>query len=122
MPRKRQRDGQGTLWDADAGRASRDVALERVGRGRTEWIETATGALRDVAVGQVHLDSEDVWRRLESWGVADPGERRTMGRVMRYGVEAAWIARDHTGNATARTRHLGLKTVYRSLLYRAPAP
>jgi hypothetical protein len=71
--------------------AARDEGIARAADHNADWRTFASLALRDVAVAQEDLTSDDVWRVLHQHKIPDPTEPRAMGPVMLAGVTDEWI-------------------------------
>jgi hypothetical protein len=100
-------------------RVARDEAIRRVEDHSIVWRSFARLALRDAAVFDEHLTSDDVWHVLHMHRVPDPIEPRAMGPVMLAGVRDGWIIATNKveiSNDPASPNHKRPQRVYRSLI------
>lgn len=100
-------------------RVARDEAIRRVEDHSVIWRSFARLALRDAAVFDEYLTSDDVWHVLKMHHVPDPIEPRAMGPVMLAGVRDGWIvATDKVkiSDDPASPNHNRPQRVYRSLI------
>lgn len=100
-------------------RLARDESIAQAEQASAAWRSFAKRALRDVAVIQEDLTSDDVWRVLHHHKIQDPSEPRAMGPVMLAGVSDNWIAATGSiriADDPASPNHKRPQRVYRSLV------
>ena len=107
-----------TLWDLFEAEQARDEALARVERNASDdWKETVLHIIRDLAVAQDELTTDDVWQVLELRGIEATHEPRALGAVMRHAASLGMIERTDTTRRSVRVaRHAGDVRVWRCLL------
>jgi len=102
---------------------ARDKAIARVEINSAAWRSFARRALRDAAVFDEDLTSDDVWHVLHMHKIPGPSEPRAMGPVMLGGVRDRWIAATNEvriSNDPASPNHKRPQRVYRSLITGKP--
>jgi hypothetical protein len=100
-------------------RVARDEAIKRVEEHSVVWRSFARLALRDAAVFDEYLTSDDVWHVLKMHKIPEPIEPRAMGPVMLAGVRERWIVATDKVQISldpASPNHNRPQRVYRSLV------
>ena len=94
---------QRPLFDASAGEAARDEAIDRVGRSvDPEWYACVLDAIEHVAARGRDFTTDDVWEVLAEREVNRPRERRAMGAAMNRMKHAGVIVATDRMVPTAR--------------------
>jgi hypothetical protein len=106
-----------TLFDVFIAEEERDKALARVeSHADDEWKKIALTVIRDIAIDQLELTTDDVWLALAERDCATH-EPRALGAVMRRAAAVGIIERtDVTRRSVRSTRHRGDVRVWKSLL------
>lgn len=102
---------------------ARDNAIARVEINSPAWRSFARRALRDAAVSNEDLTSDDVWRVLHMHKIPGPSEPRAMGPVMLNGVRDRWIVTTNSvriSSDPASPNHKRPQRVYQSLITGKP--
>src|SRR5215510_2922762 len=110
---------QGDLFDSVQAQAARDDALARVeAHAPANFMETALAVIRQIALRQQRLTTDDVWQRFRVL-VAQPHERRAMGAAMVRAQTLGYIKpTKEIENSVMVACHRRPKRVWQSLVQR----
>ncbi len=107
---------KGQVFNLEEGRRQRDLALERVERGKEDWNKKARQAVARCCYDMETFTTDDVW----ATGLDHPdGDARALGPVMMAARNAKFI--EPTSNFRASrivAYHAAPKRIWRSLKYK----
>lgn len=109
-------DDEPTLFDLTEAKAERDKAVAKVhGGADPEWLVVAARAVDVVAGTHDEFTADDVWQKLDGWGVERPREQRALAPVLLAAKRAGQISPTSEFRSSARrSRHAAPLRVWES--------